>query len=457
MSFEPAGAGARCLVGLLVSLDGNAGWLPVAAWTTSGASYRQLREGLRLPAFRGSVAWNDGRWSLEPDDGPGFAVEPGREATGTAPTGADLPWLSPRATLDPDWRMGPLAASPAELWSLRSATPARTGDQRAVECVTRGDPGGWLRRLGATGPVAASTLPGGPDPTETFERDVDRSGFEPFAFRNYRGGFPGLPPDPQFASTESLGAYRGLRAERLEGLLVVDLRCVAGGPGFERLIPPPCRIREDRSLRVLAVRGLENPDRDEAWLMAGVTLEGVQSWYALAHVRASPHGSEFGREVLGYPTLSGSINVQIGANRVTAAVARDGQDLFRGFGSYGGFSTGTSLAELSVATLRVGAQKRDGARPGELVVQPWRYHGLRRRVAPGTLNASFPAPRREGGGIWNEIGPVHPYRATVLDGAGIQRLPGRVAATVPHPDPFYRDRCGGHLPWEAVGPPQPSD
>ena len=447
IEFSGSGATAQCSLGVRVTLEGEPCVLPLAVWTGDRHTYWRMREAARLPAFRGDVRSSGTEWSLALAGRRAFLARPG-PADGTAPRAEpEAPWLAYKYALAADWTKGPLAEGPVQLWSLRPESSAPAVALTAGASETAGDLGGWLTRLVASGPVAAMSGGVPAASIERFEREVSRSEFEPFAFRIYEGGSFGVPPDTGLATTRALDAYRRRREIRLAGLVIVSVDCYANPAVIEGLLPPPCIAGRDSSLRVLAMRGLDDPSLDEAWLLAGCSLEGARVWYAISHVRSSLGGTEFGREVLGYPTKGGSAQAFLGGNRFAASVARQGKLAYQAEGSYGGFSTGTTLAEMTVATLRLGPASGNRRRSGEIVIQPWYYQGLRKPVQRAGLDASFPASG--GSDVWATMGPVHAYSAMVMDGAGMQRLPGRPVAAVSDVGPYYRERCDGRLPWES--------
>lgn len=451
VGFEGTGDRAQCWLGLRVARNGEPGLLPLALWTEDAQRYWKAREALRLPAFRGSAAWDGEAWSLAVGGRREFSARPsGEEADGGA--GAPpLPWYTYSFALSPDWTVGPFAEEAPELWRLQplSAEPSRGLDPAAW--AVHGGLGGWLAKLGAADLIAASVATSALDWKPEFVQSVDASSLEPFAFRTYSpGSLQLVPGDTQFVALPELEVYRAHRHLFQTGLAVVSVDVFGGSQAARGLLPPPCEPIPNASIRAMAMRGLDDPRQDEAWLLVECALQGRRVWYALAHLRSSLAGAAFGREVLGYPTKDGTVTAMIGGNRFGAGVSRRGASLFRADGIYGGFSTGTSLAEMNVATLRLRPATRNQAARGEIVTQSWYFQGLRQPAHPASLDASFPAG--EGREVWNRVGPVRPYAAMVLDGAAMQRLPGTVAAEVEDIAPYYRDRCDGAFPWEDPGP-----
>ena len=451
IELSGAGASAICVLSLRVVLADERFLLPLGVWTGAGHSFWRAREGFGLPAFRGTVAREGDAWEVSTANRVLYAARKVPSQGESASRRMTEPWLVVRFPLAADWTRGPLDEGPVQLQSLRFEPAPQARPLEAAEVSAHGDLDRWFPRLRLAGPVAAASVGDRGSPAKRFERDLDRVAAEPFAFRAYKGGSFGLPEDTSFASDREIDAFRNRKEVRLSGLVIVSVDCVASADLIERVLPPPCEPSTSPMLRVTAIRGLEDPRLDEAWLLAECSLEGARAWYAISHLRSSVDGSAYGREVFGYPTQEGSVGVQLGGNRFAVHVGRKGRGLFQAWGSYGGFSTGTTLDRMTVAALRLGPGSDTDSRAGQVIVQPWYFQGLRRPVVSGSLDAMFPAGKSGSGrDTWNTVGPVHAYWAKAMDGAGMQRRPGRVVAEVADVGPYYRDRCGGRLPWEAA-------
>ena len=447
-----AAEGARCSLGLRVALDGEPCLLPLAVWTGDLQGYWRHREALRLPAFPGRVAWAADRWSLSVAGRTAYSVRPASSPEDPARGQPELPWVTYRHALHADWKQGPLDGR-VELWVLPPPENAASRKLPVEAVETTGSLEGWLTRLGSSGPVSASAVSSSGAPVATLAREVDGASYEPFSLRNYPGGSLGLGPvDTSYLEPARLDAYRDRREIRLSGVMLLAVDASVARASVEPLLPPPCVAPDTAVVRVMSVRGLDEPGLDEAWLFAQCVLDGERFWYAASHVRGTIADSQFGREVLGYPTTEGSVTATLGASQFSSSVSRGGSTLYHADGFYGGFSTGTSLADMPVAALRL-RHGTDGTHAvGELVTQPWYFQGLRKPVRRESLFASFPAA--DGGtrpSAWNRMGPANAYWAMVFDSATMQRLPGRIVAEVENPGPYYRDRCDGGLPWESPG------
>ena len=449
VAFRGAGAQSQCVAAIRVVLDDEPGLLPLALWTADSHAYWQAREAWRLPAFRGEVSLDGDRWVLNAAGRHLFSVTPGPRTGELPATQPGQSWITYRSTLAPDWTLGPYGKDRPEVWRLRFQPAIQSTAHDPARCATEGGLDGWLSRFGAIGPVAATSVGSAPGPAEEFVRAVDAAELEPFAFRGYRAGTLGLVPSDGFpASAETLQAYRRRKEVYQTGLVIVAIDSFAGLAEAQALLPPPCDSLPNASVRVLAIRGLNDPRLDEAWLLVECVLAGERVWYAVSHLRADLEGSAFGREVFGYPTMAGSVSAVVGGNRFAATVTHGGSSLYQGAGIYGGFSTGTSLGGMAVATLRLRPGSSERPPRGELVVQRWYYQGLLKPAHPASLSALFPSSEGKTG-LWSGVGSVRPYKATVFDGAAMQRLPGAVVSEVADVGPYYRQRCEGRLPWES--------
>ncbi len=450
VEFSSGPRGAECRLGVRARLDGEPALLALAVWTPDGASYWRKREGLRLPAFRGRAAWDGGRWSLTVRGRPAFSATPGDNAGLHERLERALPWLNYRPYLAADWTGGPLSGDPVALWSERSADLIANQPVDPEGCRAAGDLDGWLPKVGARRLVGARFLSATGAATWRKETETAPERYEPYAFRRYRGGADGMPPETLHAETAELDRYRARSEIRQSGLVVVSVDCRGTAAAIGDLLPPPCEPLEGGAVRVLTFRGLAEPGLDEAWLLLECVVGGSRAWYAASHLRPSLEHAAFGREVFGHPTQQGSVQASLGGNRFSAGAERQGRPLYRAWGSYGGFSTGTTIWRMQVAALRIGPSGAGGAPDGEVVVQPWQFFGLRQPVVSGSLRASFEPPEP---GVrprpWNRVATMRAASAMVMDAAGIRRLPARVAARVSGIERYYRDRCSGHLPWDS--------
>ncbi len=450
IEFRGSGAGKQCSLGLRTLLNGKAYLLPLAIWTGDSHSYWRAREALHLPAFRAGVGWDGTEWSLTVDGHTVFSARPASPANQSAPAEPSLPWLTYRHALSPDWTEGPLVLGSTELLSL-SVTETSPVNSLPVGAVKAGGHlDGWLTKLGALGPISCALPSVGRQLTPEFVTEIDASSFEPFALRNYPDGQPGMPSiDTDFLRPDELASLRSQSEIVLPDILIASVDCVANPIAVGQLVPPPCKPDPNAVVRVMTIRGLSDATLDEAWLFAQCEIEGKGAWFAVSHLRRSLAATAFGREVLGYPTKDGNGDTLLGGNRFTSSVTRAGTSLYRADGAYGGFSTGTSLGEMLVASLRVGSGSGANPPSGEILIGPWYFQGLRKPVGREGLHASFPAPSDgDARHCWNTLGPVRAYYASVFDGAVMQRLPGAVVAGVGDLQPYYRDRCDGQLPWE---------
>ena len=455
VEFRNAPEGPLCALGARAMLDREPCVLPIAVWTASDRARRRAREALHLPAYRGEVTGREGHWSLAEGGRAVFSVtvRPGADRVG--PAAQTSLWATFRHQISPDWTADRLIPGDAGLWSLRAADakPPATIDADSVR--VSGTLDGWLDRFGATGPASIAETCLFPQTSPRFLRDVEAPALEPIALRNYLGAPPAEAATADFGSAARARAALGAHRELVRpDILIAYVDCVPTSDSGPALVPAPCTADPSRAVRVMAIRGLRDPSLDEAWLFARCAAGGRVAWYAVSHLAQSLRGSEFGREVLGYPTKAGTAHAMLGGNRFLLSVGREEDTLFEAHGSYGGFSTGTSFDEMTVATLRPNTAVSESPPQGEILLQMWYFQGLRRPVSTRSVAGSFSPPTSGSGAaqeIWNALGPVRPYYASILDGGVMQRVPARVLAETGGIDEYYRDRCDGTLPWEETG------
>ncbi len=462
VEFHRGAAGARCRIAALVAFRGEQYLLPLAVWLSNPFELRAAREFLGLPAFAGAVTIGGGVFSLRIAGTELFRAAVAGQAG--PPLDADRPpLLTYRYLLQPDWRKGPLdRGAPVELWRLADGSNAGWETLPTDAATVAGGFDGAFALLGVAQPVAVAgrreRLADAP-PAREFVEAVPAAAFEPFAFRAYSADAPGLvPPTPgrlrARAAARAVEAYRSRRETVVEGVTIVEVEVSVNRERHAALLPPGCQAMLRPSLKLFAVRGLEDPALDEAWLLAYCLLDNRAVWYAVSHLKPSAAGAEFGREVFGYPTKTGQVDSFVSPLGFGATLRRHGRVLLHAEGGFEGFSTGTSLARIEIAALRLRPEFHGSPRAGDLVVQSWYYQGLRKRVAPQTLQFDFPMPpagaANAGLDAWHEFGPARIASVSIIDSGALQRTPARIAGRVDDIDRYYRDRCDGRLPWEPL-------
>ncbi len=460
VEFRNGAAGAHCQLAALVDLRGEEHLLPLAVWAANPFTLRTVREARGLPAFAGDVEIGGGAFSLRIAGTEMFHAQVGGEVE-SAPAADRLPVLTYRYLLQPDWRKGPLDTdAPVELWRLSDGSNAGWETLPTDAVTTAGTFDGAFSLLGVSKLVAVAGRRerlADTQPIQEFVEAVPAAAFEPFAFRAYSADALGLVPPTSGrirarVEAGAVEAYRGRRETVVEGVTIVEVEVSVNRERHAALLPPGCQAALRPSLKLFAVRGLDDPALDEAWLLAYCLLDNRAVWYAVSHLKPSPAGAEFGREIFGYPTKAGQVDSFVSPLGFGATLRRRGRVLVHTEGGFEGFSTGTSLAQMEVAALRLRPEFHDSPRAGELIVQSWYYQGLRKRVAPRTLQFDFPLPPAGSANAdldaWHEFGPARIAAVSIIDGGALQRTPARAAAQVDAIAPYYRDRCDGRLPWE---------
>jgi hypothetical protein len=415
----------------------------------------------------------------------------------TAMAGSETPALEKRGIftylyrLNPNWAEGPLGDSPVDLAIISSEANAESGassasaadrhacalDQTvfqwdyaspldpAVEFPVEEMLAAGFEKGPASSMLADPRSRNSPRP----QAQVPAKDFEPWALLNYdrpvTNEEPWRPAGWRNAATayrlsdEELKTYRERDEVRLGSVNIVDIQLVTEREAFLEALPP--QFQPGLRLRILALRIGENDltpaPFDEVWLFAYGLLENRPLWFALSHI-VSPGGElTFGRETFGYPSKRGDVSIVTTPIDFNLLGRRNGRDFCYSEGTFEGFSTGTSLAQMDIVSLRSGPF-RDSDPSGELVAQQWYFQGQRSIVDRSSLIIEFPGEGAASGlsDPWFEFHPFRVISVTVMQHGRMQRMPGEIAAQAGGISRYYLDRCDGALPGqdpaEAVAP-----
>lgn len=264
-------------------------------------------------------------------------------------------------------------------------------------------------------------------------------------------------------SDAELEKWRARNEVIIDPVDIIDLQFMVGREMHAELVPPPCRggIRPIMRLMALRVDSSEiSPEPfDELWLFASCLVEDHWAWYPLAHC-AGPGGDVIsGRETFGYPSKMGDVSTVLRPDGFELAAQRLGRPFVSASGATSGFSTGTSLDEMTVVSLRAASFRGGPPTKGLLIEQPWYFHGRKLRAVRESLEIALPGPDAEATvrDPWFELNPATLLAAATFEGGGMQRGPGRVVGEVADVGPYYLERCDGALPNNALdSPPEPS-
>ncbi len=480
------GAAMECRLLAAVEYEGQPHYLLLAGWTSADAPRIQGREFLDENiqhatvnlAKEGSVV----RASLRRHGIQLHSIETRlTEASAASPPAPG--YLVYRYRLHPDAAQGPLDLSNVELRRVdptgASATASPSSSPRKCDVANSTFrwpeaslldpyvefPAELLEILyHEEGPAPASApLPSGKHRSALLTK-VDRTGFTPFAMHNY--GRPISEGDPwrpagwrdtasafQLQPTE-IESYRGRSELRLSSFDLIDIRMAVSPETLRPALPAECKISNRPSLRVFGLR-VETSDISpvpffEAWLLAQCFAGDEQGWYALSHITTIDGDVTLGRETFGYPSKIGEIDAAISPNEFNLQGRRLGREFLYAEGNVRSVSSGTSLSQIPIISLRGGPFPADGPAPGELVLQTWYYQGEYSVADRESLLLEFPekaAPDlAERPDPWFEFKPFQVLSATAMIRGTMQRGPGRVIATVPDAAPYCLERCDGLLP-----------
>ena len=279
-----------------------------------------------------------------------------------------------------------------------------------------------------------------------FDRPVERERFwMPAGWREETSAFR--------LSEDEIERYQQRREILLDPMEVVEIDAMISQEAHEALVPPVCRTAGRPMIKILGLRvgasALSPVPFSELWLFAFTITANRMAWYAVSHIVGPGGDLTFGRDVYGYPSKAGDPDIVVTPVDFSLSARRLGREIVYADGPFRGFSTGTSLAQLPMASLRA----KPGGGGAELVYQMWTFQGRRNRVDPGNFQMGLPDGAAPGLDLkpdpWYELGAPQPAMLSVMENAVMQRAPGEVVGEVPNFEEFYRERCDGVLPWEA--------
>jgi len=311
----------------------------------------------------------------------------------------------------------------------------------------------------------------GPNP-EVLHRYEDPLALAPWMFlghdRPVERGLPWKPrgwPDAESAfvlSQDEISAWQGRQAFSLQGVRLFDLVIQIDSRLHADVLPDGVEPGPESLGRILA---LDVPTSDlstvgfaELWLLVRCVVGGRAAWYALSHIVKDGGDLLLGREMFGYPSKAGEVNLELAGERVTISGERAGRRFLSVAAD--GFEAAQipSVEEIDVLGLQADTFSRsvDQAfdRPfsqtlpvkGRLVAQKWHLDLRRISVDPGAVSLDLPdAPGPPGVGRpdpWYEFEGCTVLSASLATGA-IRRGPGNVVGEYEDVWPYYRERCDG--------------
>jgi hypothetical protein len=464
---------------LAVEYEGNAGWFQPIRWTTNEWLRLWEREHLGLNTKRGEIDLAvEGSSVTASLNRKGFRLN--RVQTqrtdrtlgpGDVPAGLDT--FSYQYTVDPNWR-SELLNEPAGLW--RIPADEQNSDNLARVCDLENTKLEWphasaldpvsefpaLEVLSVVYEESAGAPRVGDSRKPRYVAGIDAADFQPWGLVKYdrpvtakRPWQPKEWPEQTTAfhlTGAEIESYRSREEMRIGRFDMLDMRLTTVGQQKSEILPPPCHAGPRPVLRVLVLR-VEESDLSpvpfsEAWLMAFCNAGTERGWYALSHISSEGGDITFGREALGYPTKTGSIELSASFAEFSARCSRRGREFLSARGSIRGVATGTSLSQIAMLGLRRTSGGRETGSRGEIVLQPWYFQGRYFAVERASVEVTLPEPQ-EGLAIfdpWFEFNPVRVASISVMMGGTMQRTPGRVIAATPDYSRYYRQRCDGAIP-----------
>ena len=476
-----------------VEHDGERGWFEPLHWSRHEWGRLLAREYLGLAVKEADVLLETGRSQVRASVRRHgmllHQLEASRtdEAADLAGVPADLPTFVYDYRLDADWRRGLLGSSEVGLLRIpadKQGAPPQQAKQESAshQCdatsavfkfptASAADPVIELpvKRVvsiqfeespvapvgGPQRPVAVATVPAkdfAPSSFARYDRPVsNRQTWKPTGWHETATAWK--------LSRNETSAYAARKELRLGPLDMVDIRLASRTGRRPNILPPPCVGAMQQVLRILALRveasDLSPVPFSEAWLLAYCVVGRARGWYALSHIVGEGGDLTFGREVFGYPSKRGRVDVITTLQDFVVEGRRLGRQCCLGQGAVRGMATGVSLSRLDVIGLRP-RSLLSNAGPADLISQRWHYQGRFYHVDRPSLTVTLPEQPANGlpfaSDPWHELGPFETSSASVIVDATMQRGPGQVLAQAPDFLPFYAERCDGVIPGTEASP-----
>jgi acetoacetate decarboxylase len=445
------------------------GRLPVGVYASNDRARLTEREGRGLPAKDAQIEVKFGEQSsitIRRREKTLFEMTAGFSDQRDKFEGS-APVFAPVFTLEPDWRKGVVRGPGAELWEVaapasHSADPSLALLSAKLPEASPGDPLAELPVEAVLGAWRMEAPEASPEPKKIADLDgAALAAWAPLRFdrpvESERFWMPAGWREETTAyrlAEDEIARYQKRREILLDPIEVVEIDAMISQEAHEAMVPPVCRTAGRPMIKVLGLRvgasALSPVPFSEVWLFAFTLTANRMAWYAVSHIVGEGGDLTFGRDVFGYPSKQGDPEIVVTPVDFSLALSRMGREIVFADGPFHGFSTGTSLAQLPMVSLRA----KPGGKGAELVYQMWTFQGRRNRVDPGGFQMGFPNAPAKGWELkpdpWYELTPAQPAMISVMENGVMQRGPGEVVGELPAFEEFYRERCDGVLPWEGT-------
>ncbi|MDA1316150.1 MAG: acetoacetate decarboxylase family protein, partial [Acidobacteria bacterium] len=466
-------------VRLAVEHESQAGWFEPIRWTTNEWLRLWEREHLGFNTKHGEIDLKvEGASVTASLNRRGFRLNriatPRTDRTlGAEEIPQDRDTFAYRYALDADWRE-PLLQEPAGLW--RIAANQQSDDGLARTCDLENTKFEWphasaldpvcefpaLEVLGVSYEESPAVRPTDDSRKARYVTGIAAADFQPWGLVKHdrptsakRTWQPKGWQEEASAfrlAPDEIESYRSRKEMRIDQFDMLDIRLTTVEEQKIEILPSPCQAGPRPVLRVLVLR-VEESDISpvpfsEAWLLAFCNAGTERGWYALSHISGVGGDITFGREVLGYPTKTGTIDLSLSFVEFAARCSRRGREFLSAQGGLRSIPMGTSLSQIPILGLRSVSAGPEGAPRGEIVLQPWYFQGRYYTVDRPSVEVTLPEPQEESGVFdpWFEFNPVRVASISVMMGGSMQRTPGRVIAATPDFQRHYRERCDGAIP-----------
>jgi hypothetical protein len=459
-------------VSTAVEREGQKGRLLIAAYASNDRARLVARERDGMPAkdavieVQSALAPGPFTASLQRRGETLFSLTAGVISDEGSPAPAIAPYFAPVFALEPDWRKGVVRPDAAALWKVEAPKTQFASEALGAEAsFPFASPGDPLAELPIEEKVGCWSLGGVESASTEPEKiaDLDAAALAAWAPLRYdrpvereRVWMPAGWREETTAfrfTDDEIARYQGREEILLDRLEIVEIDAMISQEAHEAMVPPFCRTAGRPMIKVLGLRvnagALSPVPYSEAWLFAFTITANRMAWYAVSQIVGRGGDLTFGRDTFGYPSKAGEVDIVSTPVDFSMSVKRMGREVCFADGPFHGFSTGTSLAQLPMVSLRA----KPGGQGAELVYQMWTFQGRRNRIDARSFQMGFPNEAAPGLSLkadpWYELGAVQPALLSVMENAVMQRAPAEVVGEAPAFEEYYRERCDGVLPWEA--------
>jgi hypothetical protein len=226
-----------------------------------------------------------------------------------------------------------------------------------------------------------------------------------------------------------------------------------------RTLPPGCAPGEKPRVLVVVLQVAQSDVStlpfNELWLFSQCVVEGQPAWYALANIVGSGGDVVFGRDVFGYPSKQGTIDIDVTKDEFSVTGTRLGRQFFGASTRTSGKPIPPGAGQMRVVGLKACPSMGSHRSGGKLTIQPWTVQCFDAfALSPDSIAIEMPDTSSPGmigkRDPWFELKPLRIESVSLARGV-VKRMPARYMDKVPTWEPYFLERCDGCLnPDEAL-------